>query len=78
MQVPGNGEQANGAHADHDEIRCGKCRRKLATGRYLELTIKCPRCRTLNHLKATSLEHARRRAPDETEQRRERSNSGPE
>ncbi|MCW3479752.1 Com family DNA-binding transcriptional regulator [Neisseriaceae bacterium JH1-16] len=30
------------------DIRCGQCDRKLATGRYLELTIKCPRCRALN------------------------------
>lgn len=38
------------------EIRCGHCRRKLATARgFVELQIKCPRCRTLNHLKAESL-----------------------
>ncbi|WP_318646592.1 Com family DNA-binding transcriptional regulator [Pseudomonas sp. Pdm06] len=38
------------------EIRCGECHRKLATVRsFTELQIKCPRCRTLNHLKAPSL-----------------------
>ncbi|WP_080962073.1 Com family DNA-binding transcriptional regulator [Chromobacterium subtsugae] len=37
------------------DIRCGQCRRKLAAGRYIELTIKCPRCRAMNHLKAASL-----------------------
>ncbi|MGF6098911.1 Com family DNA-binding transcriptional regulator [Pseudomonas sp. 18175] len=38
------------------EIRCGNCGRKLAAVRgFVELQIKCPRCRTLNHLKAESL-----------------------
>ncbi|MGC0153264.1 Com family DNA-binding transcriptional regulator [Chromobacterium vaccinii] len=37
------------------DIRCGQCRRKLATGRYVELTIKCPRCRAMNYVKAGSL-----------------------
>ncbi|MDV8137939.1 zinc finger domain-containing protein [Pseudomonas aeruginosa] len=38
------------------EIRCGQCRRKLAAASgFTELQIKCPRCGTLNHLKATSL-----------------------
>ncbi|TBV10272.1 zinc finger domain-containing protein [Stutzerimonas kirkiae] len=38
------------------EIRCGNCRRKLAAASGItELQIKCPRCRTLNHLKAESL-----------------------
>ncbi|MCV4272280.1 Com family DNA-binding transcriptional regulator [Pseudomonas capsici] len=38
------------------EIRCGHCSRKLAAARgFIELQIKCPRCRTLNHLKAESL-----------------------
>ncbi|WP_293765679.1 Com family DNA-binding transcriptional regulator [uncultured Aquitalea sp.] len=45
------------------EIRCGQCGRKLASGRYLELTIKCPRCRALNHLKAESLPIERPGAP---------------
>ncbi|PTU71495.1 Com family DNA-binding transcriptional regulator [Chromobacterium haemolyticum] len=45
------------------EIRCGQCGRKLASGRYIELTIKCPRCRTMNHLKAESLTSERQGAP---------------
>ncbi|WLG94558.1 Com family DNA-binding transcriptional regulator [Pseudomonas sp. FP198] len=33
-------------------IRCGHCCRKLATASgFQELQIKCPRCRTLNHIK---------------------------
>ncbi|WP_447588621.1 Com family DNA-binding transcriptional regulator [Aquipseudomonas campi] len=38
------------------DIRCGGCSRLLArvSGCYT-LQIKCPRCRTLNHLKAESL-----------------------
>ncbi|ACO74734.1 Com translational regulator [Laribacter hongkongensis HLHK9] len=34
------------------DIRCGQCGRKLAAGRYIEISIKCPRCGALNHLKA--------------------------
>ncbi|WP_082754540.1 Com family DNA-binding transcriptional regulator [Burkholderia savannae] len=49
--------------ADALDIRCGQCRRKLATGRYIELSIKCPRCGAINHLKAESLEPVRHRAP---------------
>lgn len=38
------------------EIRCGHCDRKLAAVKeFTEIQIKCPRCRTLNHLKAKSL-----------------------
>lgn len=36
-----------------DPIRCGACGRKLAEGQYLRLSIKCPRCGTINHLRAT-------------------------
>ncbi|WP_439587634.1 Com family DNA-binding transcriptional regulator [Hydrogenophaga sp.] len=32
-----------------NEIRCGQCKRKLAEGVFLRLTIKCVRCSTLNH-----------------------------
>lgn len=46
------------------DIRCGHCQRKLATGRYIELQIKCPRCGTLNHLKAESLTPERHRASE--------------
>ena len=35
-----------------DEIRCGTCSKKLGEGKYRELEIKCPRCGTLNYLRA--------------------------
>ncbi|MBX3589093.1 MAG: Com family DNA-binding transcriptional regulator [Ramlibacter sp.] len=31
-----------------DEIRCGRCSKKLAAGEYVKLQIKCPRCGALN------------------------------
>ncbi|WP_424966550.1 Com family DNA-binding transcriptional regulator [Metapseudomonas otitidis] len=41
------------------DIRCGHCGRKLAAASgFNEIQIKCPRCRTLNHLKAESLPSA--------------------
>ncbi|MBR7777370.1 Com family DNA-binding transcriptional regulator [Undibacterium sp. BYS50W] len=36
------------------DIRCGTCSRKLGEGEYITLTIKCPRCKTMNNLRATS------------------------
>lgn len=36
------------------EIRCGRCNKKLAEAIYSRLNIVCPRCRTLNQLSATS------------------------
>lgn len=48
---------------NNPDIRCGQCGRKLAIGRYIEITIKCPRCRAINHLKATSLTTAHQRVP---------------
>ncbi|MBP2870647.1 MULTISPECIES: zinc finger domain-containing protein [Pseudomonas] len=42
-----------------NEFRCGNCKRLLArTGGFTELQIKCSRCGTLNHVKATSLEQS--------------------
>ncbi|KAF3999074.1 Com family DNA-binding transcriptional regulator [Glaciimonas immobilis] len=46
------------------DIRCGNCQKKLGSGIYLHLSIKCPRCGTLNDLRATSSESERQRAPD--------------
>ncbi|WP_426134906.1 Com family DNA-binding transcriptional regulator [Pseudomonas sp. PWP3-1b2] len=41
------------------DLRCGSCKKLLArTGKCNELQIKCPRCGTLNHVKATSLEQS--------------------
>ncbi|WP_371856964.1 Com family DNA-binding transcriptional regulator [Pseudomonas sp. NFACC44-2] len=48
------------------DIRCGNCCRKLAAASgFQELQIKCPRCRTLNHLKAQSLPQACREHPEQ-------------
>nr|WP_248915877.1 Com family DNA-binding transcriptional regulator [Pseudomonas moorei] len=50
------------------EIRCGHCGRKLAAVLgFIELQIKCPRCRTLNHLKAESLLTSPSSAPSHQE-----------
>ncbi|WP_133750256.1 Com family DNA-binding transcriptional regulator [Pseudomonas sp. LP_7_YM] len=39
------------------DYRCGKCKRLLARiGEMTELQIKCARCGTLNHVRATSPE----------------------
>ncbi len=35
-----------------ETIRCGHCHKKLAEALYIRLSIKCPRCGTLNLLKA--------------------------
>ena len=41
------------------ELRCGNCKKLLArTGEFTELQIKCSRCATLNHAKATRLEQS--------------------
>jgi phage FluMu protein Com len=37
-----------------ETVRCGQCNRKLAEADYRHLAIKCPRCGTLNMLKAAS------------------------
>ena len=44
------------------EVRCGRCSKKLAVAEYRELQIKCPRCGAMNHLRAASPEPERRRA----------------
>ena len=35
-------------------MRCGKCHKLLAIGQATAITIKCPRCGTMNHLRALS------------------------
>ncbi|WP_435626995.1 Com family DNA-binding transcriptional regulator [Candidatus Ferrigenium straubiae] len=37
-----------------ETIRCGKCSKLLAKASYSKLEIKCPRCGTLNQLRAES------------------------
>ncbi|MFZ6875373.1 Com family DNA-binding transcriptional regulator [Undibacterium sp. Di27W] len=44
------------------DIRCGTCSRKLGEGEFVTLTIKCTRCKTMNHLRATRPEPDRHRA----------------
>jgi len=46
-------------HAKLEEIRCGQCVRKLAAGAYTWLEIKCPRCGTLNVLRASAADQSR-------------------
>jgi len=36
------------------EIRCGACGRKLGVGIFIELQIKCARCKTMNFLRVTN------------------------
>ncbi|WP_127807131.1 Com family DNA-binding transcriptional regulator [Hydrogenophaga sp. NH-16] len=45
-----------------NEIRCGACSRKLGAGEFTVLQIKCPRCGTINHLRAESPSPERPRA----------------
>ena len=45
-----------------EEIRCGVCGKLLAKGEVVTLTIKCPRCGAINHLRATSPNPEGRRA----------------
>lgn len=40
-----------------EEVRCAKCNRKLADAAYTHLSIKCPRCKTVNTLRATRPNH---------------------
>ncbi|MHC1791766.1 Com family DNA-binding transcriptional regulator [Solidesulfovibrio sp.] len=45
------------------EIRCGGCNRLLAKGSAVDLVIKCPRCHTINHVRAMSPDQESQRAP---------------
>ncbi|MFV4205473.1 Com family DNA-binding transcriptional regulator, partial [Mycobacterium tuberculosis] len=44
------------------EVRCGHCSKKLAVAIFVRLDIKCPRCGTLNVLRAESPSPERHRA----------------
>ncbi|WP_343734484.1 Com family DNA-binding transcriptional regulator [Acidovorax sp.] len=46
-----------------EEIRCGQCGRKLAEAVFEQIAIKCPRCGTMNHLRAVSPTPERPRVP---------------
>jgi len=39
------------AREDAPQIRCGNCNRLLGKGTALDLSIKCPRCGCINHVK---------------------------
>ncbi|MCL2162629.1 MAG: Com family DNA-binding transcriptional regulator [Betaproteobacteria bacterium] len=52
-----------------ETVRCGQCRKKLAEADYRHLAIKCPRCGTLNMLKAESLQPERHGASSKKETR---------
>lgn len=36
------------------DIRCGNCHKKLGAGTYMHLSMKCPRCKTMNTYRAMS------------------------
>ncbi|WP_321402733.1 zinc finger domain-containing protein [Maridesulfovibrio sp.] len=61
-----------------NEFRCGTCKRLLAIGTG-NLSIKCPRCGAMNHLRATSTKEESHRAslgvPNEGRQPIQRSRS---
>ena len=44
------------------EIRCGGCNKLLGKGVFKIMSIKCPRCKTLNELRAVSPIPERQRA----------------
>ena len=54
------------------EVRCAKCKRKLAVGLFLQLEIKCPRCGALNIVRAQSPDLS---APEHLPQLREKGSS---
>ena len=50
-------------YSDMESIRCGTCNRLLARGRVVVLEIKCPRCGTINYLRAQSPTPERQERP---------------
>ena len=52
---------------ENNAIRCGSCQRLLAKGQVIEVQIKCPRCGTINFLRAASPESERHRASSDKE-----------
>lgn len=41
-------------HCPLPALHCGTCQRKLGEGLVARLRIKCPRCKTLNHIQGTT------------------------
>jgi phage FluMu protein Com len=50
-----------------ETIRCGKCNKKLAEAEFSRLSIKCPRCGAMNHLKAIEPPNPAQKALKETD-----------
>eukprot|EP00952_Eustigmatos_sp_NYUAD-ZCMA_P001458 6461-Eustigmatos_ZCMA.PRE.1 len=50
------------------EVRCGLCQRKLAEAEFDRLKIKCPRCGTLNDVRAMRPNTERHGAPCKTKE----------
>lgn len=38
------------------EVRCGQCQRLLAKAVFTEIQVKCPKCKTLNHQRASAVD----------------------
>lgn len=53
------------------EVRCGNCQRKLAEAEFDRLKIKCPRCGTLNDVRAMRPSTERHGAPCSTKEDRD-------
>lgn len=45
------------------EVRCSKCSKLLAKAKYTHIQIKCPRCGTINDMRAESFKDECHRAP---------------
>jgi len=61
------------------DIRCTCCHKKLAEGEFIHLTIKCPRCKTLNILSTRSATTERPGTPPRSNgSHHERSHSSPQ
>jgi phage FluMu protein Com len=38
------------------QVRCRHCDRLLCKAKFIEIELKCPRCKTLNYMKVTELQ----------------------
>lgn len=46
-------ERKGHSKMERNEIRCGNCGKLLGKGTALDFEIKCPRCKAINHLRAS-------------------------
>ncbi len=58
-----------------NDIRCTGCRKLLAKASCGQLQIKCPRCKKLNQLIATSCQHERHRTSESRGKHREKTDA---